>query len=139
MKVVDRGLFSAMLDEARKSPRRRSHHNLHESLGEPIHRLLICACPDTVIHPHRHPGKWECLTVLSGKVTGYVYDDNGGIVSSATLGGGDVFSVELPAGCWHNFVAEQESLLLEVKAGPYVPASPEDTAAFDGMLPGVSR
>ena len=56
MKVIDKVLMETLMAEAEKSPRRRAHYNLHASLEEPFHRLLVATMPDTVFPTHRHGG-----------------------------------------------------------------------------------
>ena len=134
MKIIDRKLCAELLEKAAASPRRRTYCNLHETLEDPIQRLLVAAMPDTVFKPHRHPGKWELCTALEGEFTVYCYDDAGHILSATRIGG-DVHTVELPPGVWHNTVAHVPGVFLEVKSGPFRPTPPEDFAPFDGVTP----
>lgn len=133
MKVIDDTLLETLLGEAEKSPRRRAHYNLHSSLDEPIHRLLIATMPDTVFPTHRHSGgKWELLTVLRGEIEVTVYTPEGAVVQRVRLApGGNPSAIEIPAGYFHKTVVLVPSVFLEVKPGPYVPIGPEDTADFD--------
>ena len=42
--------------------------------------------------------------------------------------GTDTFGVQIPKGEWHNLeVLEPDTVILEVKDGPYMPLQPEDT------------
>ncbi len=134
MKLIDRTLIASLLEQAKTAPRRRTHFNLHESTDEPINRLVIAACPDTVVPPHRHLDKFELFTVLAGGLTVYTYGDAGEVTGAYRLGP-DLLSVEIPAGVWHNFVAETACAALEVKAGPYAPLKPEESAPFPGRRP----
>lgn len=125
MKLIDRERIASLLQEARTAPRRRTHYNLHASTDEPINRLVVAASPETVVAPHRHLDKFELFTILAGKLTVYTYDDAGEEVSA----------IEIPAGVWHNFVAETPCAALEVKPGPYAPLTPEESAPFPGRRP----
>ena len=132
MKVIDNVLMETLMAEAAKSPRRRAHYNLHASLEEPIHRLLVATMPDTVFPVHRHGGgKWELLTVLRGEIEVTVYEPDGKVVCVAELApGGDPAAVSFPAGYFHKTVVKTPAVFLEVKPGPYVPIGPEDIADF---------
>ena len=127
-RIVDSVLIEEMLRKAEASPRRRAHMNFHESLEEPIHRLLIGAMPDTVFPIHRHRDKFELLTVLSGKVEVLFYEPDGTVSCRRMLGPEcDCRAVEIPPGVFHCDLVREPSVMMEVKPGPYVPVSPEDT------------
>ncbi len=134
MKLIDRERIASLLQEARTAPRRRTHYNLHASTDEPINRLVVAASPETVVAPHRHLDKFELFTILAGKLTVYTYDDAGEVVAAYRLGE-EVSAIEIPAGVWHNFVAETPCAALEVKPGPYAPLTPEESAPFPGRRP----
>ena len=138
MKIIDSKKMAELAEQAEASPRRRAHFNLHESLEEDIQRLCIAAEPDTVIHPHRHRNKWELLFILKGAIDTYIYDDEGKILASYHMTpGGEIPLLEIPEGVWHHFVSrEHGTVAFEVKRGPYTPITPEDSAPFDGVLPG---
>ena len=133
MKVIDKVLMETLMAEAEKSPRRRAHYNLHASLEDPIHRLLVATMPDTVFPTHRHGGgKWELVTVLRGEIEITVYEPDGKIVRTVSLTpGGDPAAIEIPVGYFHKTIVKMPSIFLEVKPGPYVPVGPEDIADFD--------
>lgn len=134
MKIVDDALLTGLLEKAAAAPRRRTNYNLHDSTEEPTNRLLNAMQPDTVIAPHRHPDKWELFAQLSGRIAVYLYDDGGRVTETVTLGNG-VRVVEIPPNVWHNFVALEPAVALEVKPGPYAPLAPEDAAPFPGIRP----
>ena len=138
MKIIDSLKMKELAQLAKESPRRRTHFNLHESLDDNIQRLCIAAEPDTVIHPHRHKDKWELLFVLKGAIDIYLYDDSGNMTGEYFMKpGGDIPLLEISEGVWHHFVCrESGTVAFEVKPGPYKPIAQEDTAPFDGVLPG---
>ncbi len=127
-RIVDADLMTEMLQKAAESPRRRAHLNFHESLEEPIHRLLIGAMPDTVFPVHRHPDKFELLTVLCGKVEVTLYQADGSVIARRILGPEcNCRAVEIPPGVFHGDRVLEPAVMMEVKPGPYVPTAPEDT------------
>lgn len=128
LQIVDQGVLDEMLRLAADSPRRRAHRNFHESLEDPIHRLMIGAMPDTVFPIHRHKDKFELMSVLSGEMEITLYNNDGSVISKHVLGPGcPVCTMEIPAGVFHGNKILKPAVMLEVKPGPYIPIGPEDT------------
>ena len=131
---LDQQLFDHLLAEATKSPRKRSHFTLHQSEGEAVQRMCIGLLQGTYIRPHRHPqsNKWELLVVLQGSVGIAQFDDDGAIVKKHTLDQSDALSgIEIEPNVWHSlYPLTHEAVLLEVKAGPYIPAMAGDFASW---------
>ena len=131
---MDEALFAELLQEAQKSPRQRSHHNLHSSYDDPVQRLLIGFLKGTYIRPHYHtqPNKWEMMLVLRGSV-GVVLFDRAGVVQKRheLSQHGYLSGVNIVPGTYHTiFPLTDTAIVLEVKEGPYTPAKPEDFAAW---------
>lgn len=132
VKLLDENLFRSLTEKAKNSPRKRTHHNLHESLDEPFHRLCIAAEPGTYMRPHRHEDKWELMTILKGAMALLIFDDSGNVLERIELNSsGTIKACELPAGAWHSFtVMEEGTIMLEVKRGPYHPPAPSEIAGW---------
>ena len=83
--------------------------------------------PDSYIPPHRHldPPKAEAWIVLRGSLAFFTFDDQGEIEECVEVrAGGDVFGVDLEPGVYHTFFAlEPDTVVYEVKSGPYSPAN----------------
>jgi cupin fold WbuC family metalloprotein len=126
-------LLGEVSREARESSRLRKNRNFH-AMSDPVHRLLNAIEPGTYIRPHRHldAAKAETALVVSGAVGVLVFDDTGAILEKRRLTrGGSNVGVSMPAGVWHTFVAlEPGSVFFETKAGPWVPLTPEEMAAW---------
>ncbi len=138
MKIIDRKKLDELAAQAVLAPRKRTHFNLHESLEAPIQRLCVTGEKETVFPPHRHCEKWELSIILKGRALLTIYNDDGSVKESFEMipGGVALSAVEIPEGIWHNYVfLESGTTLLEVKKGPFVPISPEDTAPFPGNKP----
>ncbi len=141
MNTVDRARLDAVSEKARTSPRLRMNDNLH-AMDDAIHRLLNATEPDTYVQPHRHatPAKVETLAVLRGRGAIVLFDDAGRVTARAVLSpAGPAFVAEVPAGAWHTLIAlAPGTVWFEVKAGPYAPPPPADTAAW-APAPGDPR
>lgn len=138
MKIIDKNKLDELAGLAVHAPRKRTHFNLHESLDAPIQRLCVTGEKETIFPPHRHRDKWELSIILKGRALLAVYNEDGSVKESFEMipGGGALSAVEIPEGIWHNYVfLESGTTLLEVKKGPFVPISPEDTAPFSGIKP----
>lgn len=133
MKVFSANDARALCETARTSTRQRAHHNLHPTLDAPVQRLCISLQPDTYVRPHCHsePDKWEQLVVLEGALSLLICTADGVLLERIELGAQGVRIAEIPAFTWHTLVCQApDTLVFEVKEGPYVPASVEDFAAW---------
>lgn len=132
--AIDQTLTSGLVEAARLAPRRRVHRNFHPADDYPAHRLLIAMEPDSYVPPHRHldPAKDETLLILRGSL-GVVFFDAFGKVERCFMlhAGGETLGVDIPHGVYHTVVAmETGTVFFEAKAGPYVPVSAEERAAW---------
>lgn len=129
LKKIDAALVERCLSEARQSPRKRSHFNLHERLEAPVQRLCIALTQGTYVRPHHHPqsNKWELLVAIRGASHLVLFDDDGGIKESFILSpDGPLSAVEIAPNTWHSILPkDSESVILELKEGPYIPHKPE--------------
>lgn len=126
--------------DAKTSPRRRKHLNLHKSYFDPCQRLFNAIHPESYIRPHRHDGAQgsETLIAIRGLMALVVFDDNAEISGIHTLGSEKfcendnvLVGAEIPPGQWHTVVALSETtILLELKAGPFNPDIPKIFASW---------
>ncbi len=134
MKFIDKTLLDSLSAKAAESPRKRTHHNLHQTLEDPTHRLFIAVEPGTYIRPHRHltPPKWELFGIARGSMILFEFAEDGTILQKQILKAGAVPSiVESQPETWHGFVVlESGTIGFEVKPGPYLAPPPEDVAAW---------
>ncbi len=122
--------------QAKHSPRKRKNYNFHKIAGDPLQRMMHAMNPGTYVQPHKHenPDKREAFIVLEGKVAVVEFNDMGKIISYVILGHytGN-YIVEIPERTWHMLIAlEENSVVYEVKDGPY---SPIDDKNFAGWAP----
>lgn len=134
MKIIDTSLLNETSERAKQSPRLRMNYNFHDSLAAPVNRLLNAMEPDTYLRPHRHltPPKEEIFLILRGKAILFIFDNQGGISKTITLSPQEgTYGAELEPGIWHGLlVIEPNTVIYEVKEGPFTPLSADDLAPW---------
>jgi cupin fold WbuC family metalloprotein len=134
---LDQSLFNQVAAESRLLPRLRRNHNLHQE-ADPVQRFLNAMQPGTYVRPHRHlrrrPGAgFECFVVLQGAIGLLLLDARGTVRQLERLAAsGPVRGLQIGEGLFHTLVAlEPDSVMLEIKEGPYEASSDKDfLAAF---------
>jgi len=134
MKVFDKDLLDKTSEAAKRSSRSRMNHNFHEDTDDLLNRLINAIEPDSYVRPHRHlnPDKEEIFFLLRGRAVFFLFDDSGNITNKLMLSPTDgVYGAEIPAGIWHCLlVLESDTVVYEVKRGPFAPLSPENFAPW---------
>jgi cupin fold WbuC family metalloprotein len=107
---------------------------LHPSHRDTLHRMLNACQPGTYIQPHRHLSqpKAESIVVRHGAI-GFVLFDEGGRITGEHLlrAGTEHFGIDLHPGVYHTFVVlEPDTVLFEVKPGPYQEATDKAFATW---------
>ena len=85
------------------------------------------------LRPHRHPqpNRWEMIHALQGETTLVLFDDHGHPTRKILLSPQVMPVVECPANTWHSLYPTQgQSVIMEVKEGPYLPNLPEHFAPW---------
>lgn len=131
LRRYDATQLSALATEAAAAPRRRKNLNLHPRLDDPVQRLFNALQPGTYACPHRHardPG-WELMLLLRGAFSLVSFEDDGQVRERVDLDAPG--AIEVPARTWHTVVCRApDTLLFEVKPGPYDPATDKEFAPF---------
>ena len=131
---ITKELIDDTLEKARTSPRKRINYNFHTTYDAPIQRMLNATEPGTYVRPHKHedPDKVEVFIILKGKVAFLEYDNEGDVADHVILDTeGSVRGVESPPRTWHSFIAlDKDSVLYEVKDGPYDPSADKKFAPW---------
>ncbi|WP_005037243.1 WbuC family cupin fold metalloprotein [Holophaga foetida] len=134
MKLVTRDLLARLSEEARSSLRLRKNHNLHPSNESHCHRLLNAIEPGSYIRPHRHldPEKGEAMVLMSGRLGIVLFSEEGEIRETVLLSRENgVLAIDIPSGTYHAAVSlEPGTVFFEAKAGPYLPLSEDEAAAW---------
>lgn len=134
MEVITDELLNSVSQQAKENPRLRMNYNFHKDLNDGVHRLLNALEPDTYLPPHRHtnPDKDESYIILRGSIMVFFYDDEGNITDKTLLDPTKgKYGLEIPAGIWHSIVVlESNTVIYEIKAGPYIPLTPDNLAKW---------
>lgn len=122
------------LEASRESERKRIILPFHKSHEDPLHRMLNAMQPGTYVQPHRHLSvpKAEIFLVLRGAIDLLVMDDTGALQHALYLKAGSAeFGVDIAPGLFHTFlVREADTVLYEIKCGPYTGMNDKDFAPF---------
>jgi len=134
MKIISEELLNTVSGQAKENERLRMNYNFHDTLEEPIHRMLNALEPGTYLPPHRHknPDKDETYIILRGSLLTVFYDDEGNIIQKTELNPKKgIYGLEIPAGMWHSIVVlEPDTVIFEIKQGPYAPLGGENLAPW---------
>ena len=130
MKLLPRALLDELAAKAAASPRARAHHNIHATAADPVQRFLVVAQGDSYFRPHRHASRSELALLLRGRLDVLTFDDHGRVTARHGIGEGtDSLAYETAQNVWHTVVpAEAGAAFLEVKEGPYDPATSAEFA-----------
>lgn len=134
MKIVSQNELLQLVVDAKDSPRKRKHLNVHTALDDPIQRLFVAFEPGTYVQPHRHPetGKWEMFVLLKGRAAILIFDESGQVTRRVELSDQQADRlIEIPPTLWHTLVSLQHgTLLFECKPGPYKLLEDKDFASW---------
>jgi len=134
MIIINDDLIASITAKANVSPRLRMNYNFHPQLDDPLQRMLNCLEPGTYIQPHKHenPDKCEAFILLKGKVLVVEFDNGGRVTSHALLKAGTgTYGAEIAPRIYHCIIAlEPDSVVYEVKNGPYSPLDDKNFASW---------
>ena len=122
MQLIDQSLLESVIQQAKESPRLRMNYNLHTDLNDKCQRLLNALEPGTIMPIHHHRVA-EVYVLLQGRLRVMSYDDAGREIESIVLDPREGnYGIQIPENTWHSLeVLESETVILEVKEGPYIP------------------
>jgi cupin fold WbuC family metalloprotein len=145
IQVVDATAIAELLGKAESSERKRTHLLLHGGHHDPVQRMVIALEPGAYVRPHRHSQQWEILALLRGGCDLLKFDARGQVTGRVAMSAESPV-VQIAVGTWHGlYVRQKNSMLLEVKPGPYRPnefadwAPPEGDAAVAQYLESLAR
>jgi len=132
MKLVPNALLDELTARAAVSPRRRAHHNIHPLPEDLVQRFIVVAARDSYFRPHRHLARAELALLLRGAVDVLTFDEDATLTARYAVGAGTpVLAYETPPAAWHTLIVQSESAaFLEIKEGPYDPATASQFAEW---------
>jgi cupin fold WbuC family metalloprotein len=146
MKLLTQTLLDDLASKAATATRGRAHHNIHADAVDPVQRFFVAADRRTYIRPHRHLQRGELGVALRGSFDLLTFTDEGTLVARQPFGARlPAFAYEAELLTWHTLVAREDgSIFLEVKQGPYDPATAAEFAAWappegDAAVPAIVR
>lgn len=126
--IINDQLLDDIQKKAMENPRHRMNMDLRNSSEDKSQRMLNALLPGTVVPIHRHRDTSETTMIVRGKLFVVFYNDLGAqterYLLDPTTGN---YGVQIPKGQWHAVEVIEPSTIFEVKDGPYVPITPEDT------------
>ena len=131
---IDSDLMERVAAEARLSPRKRMNYNFHSSTDELVNRLLNVMHRGSYLPVHRHlsPERSESIAVLKGRVGVLFSDNDGNLTDKREVGPAcDCVGFDIEPDVWHGLVVlEDDTVLFEIKQGPYAPITPDNLALW---------
>lgn len=125
-------LLQSVAQRASASPRRRQNHNFHR-LESRVQRFLNALQPATYVRPHRHLRPegvegFEFFLVLQGSLGLVIFDGEAQVIQTEQISAtGETWGIELPEATYHTLVVlEPNTVILELKEGPYDPQTDKD-------------
>ena len=149
--VLTDNLVDAAVRASRDSERRRMVLPFHRTIDDPLRRMFNALQPDSYVRPHRHapPSDREAWLVVRGALALVLFDDAGFCRRSIRLGAASsAFGVDFLGDTYHGVVVlEPDTVIYEVKLGPYAPnekdlapwAPGEASSAAPGYLERLRR
>ena len=132
--VINQGIIQRVINSSRLSPRKRIILPFHKSPADSLHRMLNALQPASYVQPHRHldPPKAESIIVLKGAIAYIQFKDNGEIEKIYHLSADSTeIGIDTESGIYHTFFAKvEDTVLFEVKPGPYEQGSDKDFAPW---------
>lgn len=128
MKIINKELLDGISADAKQNARLRMNYNLHTALDEPVQRMLNALEPGTELPIHRHSHTDETYLMMRGSLLLKLYNDKGELLESIVLSAAEGnYGVSISAGEWHTVeVLESDTVIFELKEGPYRPLNAED-------------
>lgn len=134
MKKIDTQLIKSVLKKAYDSPRKRINYNFHDGDRDPLQRMLNAMQPGTYLQPHKHenPDKREVFMALTGKFVVIQFFEDGRIDDFMILEPAKMeFAAEVKPRTYHSIIClAPDSVIYEIKDGPYDPADDKDFAPW---------
>ena len=126
--LINKQLLDTVSAQAKASPRLRMNYNFHDSLDAKAQRLLNALEPGTELVIHRHKETAETYLLMRGSLKVMFYNDEKELTDEFVLDPKSrEYGIHIPKGQWHTIeVLEKDTVIFEVKDGPYRPLGGND-------------
>ncbi len=97
-----------------------------------VQRLLNFLQPGTYVQPHCHPlpHATESMCLLSGALDVLIFKENGSLINRIPLTMESPL-IDIEPGTWHGLIVrEADTVIFEVKQGPYDPSTDKTFATW---------
>ncbi len=110
-------------ERAAKNERRRVRLCAHPGDSDRLHEMLIVHMKDAYVPPHKHVNKSESFHMVEGRLTVFIFDDDGRVtetISMGEVGSGRVFFYRLSSSLYHSVLPESDFVVFhETTNGPF--------------------
>jgi cupin fold WbuC family metalloprotein len=131
--TLDEEVILEGLRASRSSKRLRIIVPVQRSQEAQVQRLLNFLQPGTYIRPHCHPAPHasESICLLRGSLQILIFDKNGFLTKRHLLSETGDRLIDLEPGIWHGMIVmKEDTVIFEVKRGPYDPGSDKEFATW---------
>lgn len=132
--LIDDTLVGNAVEASRNNPRGRIIQPLHKRPASVLQRMINAIQPGSYIQPHQHanPPKVESLIVVRGAFRILFFDSEGTLTAFYDLAAqSPLFGIDIEPGIWHTlFATMPDSVIFEVKPGPWISAKDKDFASW---------
>lgn len=108
---------------AATNARHRARLCAHGDVGDALHEMLIVHMGGTYVRPHKHLAKSESFHIVEGRLTVFLFDDDGRLVEAIHMGApgsGHAFFYRLSTPMFHSVLPESDFVVFhEVTNGPF--------------------
>jgi cupin fold WbuC family metalloprotein len=133
MKIIDPQLISDLTEQAKKEPRKRAMHCIHEP-DDVLQRMINVCIKGTYVVPHKHenPDKVELFAILEGRAAILTFTDDGKVKESVILDADNGNKViQIPPRTWHNMVVlSDHAVFFEIIEGKFDPNTHKTFASW---------
>ena len=134
--IINKTLIEDKAKHAAKNQRLREIHAFHNSDDAALQRMLNAIQPKSYIVPHRHleDPKEETIVILKGSLGCVCFNEDGSVIPDSVCylsTKSHQIGIDLRVGVWHTiFALEKDTVVFEVKSGPYAKASDKEFASW---------
>ena len=142
IQLLNKGLLSALHENAKASPRLRMNFDLRTSAEDTSQRMLNALEVGTKVPIHRHLKTSETVICLEGCLDWVFYEELPNLDAGGPIHDGETaqdktnfkeiarfrvcpregqFGIQVPLGAWHSVIVLEPSTIFEAKDGPYIP------------------